>query len=250
LHIFIHEPRPERMAGVVAEIRSEGCIPVCIDGTFFQNANQEIRLDSEWMHPVLVAGVPGSSELIRAFRRSGGKNPVLLYEDLRTADRIRLALEAGADQVVITPMRGKEIMARLHAVMRRIHGHAGGPARVGDLMIPFDGGVPEISNREIQTNRLETRILQRLALSPGQPVRRSEIYEALYGLAERKPFPRVIDRHIAHLRSKLAAAAPGGAGYVRTCPGHGYALLNPEDALLKNIRVMHSERSGETVFSS
>jgi two-component system, cell cycle response regulator CtrA len=230
VHIYVHEPRPERFAGLVSEMKSTGVVTIPVGVSFFREAVHEIRLTSEWMHPILIAGVPGSIDLIKAFRRVGGRNPILLLEDARDSDRIRRGLEAGADQIMISPLRGREVLARLHVVMRRLHGHAGGAARIGDLVVSFDGSPPNLNGRTIPLGSLESRILQRLALSAGQPVRRSELYETLYGLSESKPFPRVIDRHVSHLRAKLSAGHPGGHLHVRTFPGHGYALSDTGDA--------------------
>lgn len=226
MHIFLHEPRCERLAGLVSEMESAGVIPTVVDARFFREAVQEIRLNSEWMHPILIAGTPGSIDLIKAFRRVGGRNPILFFEDARQSERISQALDAGADQIMLTPLRGRETLARLDAVLRRLHGHAGGAARIGDIVVRFDGSPPEIKGEKVFLGLLESKILQRLAMNPGQPVRRSELYETLYGLSEKKPFPRVIDRHVGHLRAKLSAASPGGHVHLRTFPGHGYAIAD------------------------
>lgn len=228
MHLWLHEPRSERINGVLADLRAAKLKPVPIDDHFFDDGAKAILHHDEWIHPLVMAATTETLERIRDLRRSGARNPVIVYRDFRSPERAIQALEAGADHVLVTPLRGDEVKARINAVFRRAHGHAEADFSIASLTIPFADEDPRIAGEYVPLRRIERQILNRLALEAGHPVSRAQIYEMIYGLAEKKPFVNVIDRHICNIRSKIASRDPRSSKVLRTYPGRGYALaLDP-----------------------
>jgi len=230
MHLWLHEPRAERVAGILAELTGSGLRAVLIDDVFFEDGAKAIRHHDEWIHPLLMANSPETIDRVRAIRKGGGRNPIIVYRDFRSPDRAIQALEAGADHVTVTPLRGEEIRSRIQAIQRRAHGHAEGALRIGALTIPFSDADPLISGSEVRLRRIERLVLLRLALEAGKPVSRPQIYESVYGLAENRPYINVIDRYVCNIRSKIISSAPEAGDLIKTFPGRGYALAAPECA--------------------
>lgn len=235
MHLWLHEPRAERVAGILSELTGSGLKAILIDDVFFEDGAKSIRHHDEWIHPLLMANTPETIERIRAIRKGGRRNPIIVYRDFRSPDRAIQALDAGADHVTVTPLRGEEIRSRIQAIQRRAHGYAEGALKVGVLTIPFSDADPSISGREIRLRRIERSILLRLALEAGKPVSRPQIYESVYGLVEDRPYINIIDRYICNIRARITASDPEAGDLIKTFPGRGYALAAPKCA--KNFAV-------------
>lgn len=230
MHLWLHEPRNERVSGILAELRSAGLKPVLIEDHVFADGGKAFLHHDEWVHPLLLAATLETVDRIRSLRKAGGRNPIIVYRDLRSPERTIQALEAGADHVAVTPLRGDDLKARFAAIFRRSYGHAGGDLSLGSLKISFSDEDPLVNSTRITLCRIERQILRRLALGVGQPVSRAQIYEAVYGLSEKKPYINVIDRYICNIRRKLAQADPGSETLLKTFPGRGYALAQTDFA--------------------
>lgn len=228
MHLWLHEPKPERLPGILAELQAASLKPVLIDDHFFENGAKAFVRHSEWMHPLLLAASSETLDRIRSIRKAGGRNPIIVYRDLKSAERAIQALEAGADHVAITPLRGEELRARFSAILRRTHGHSASKLELGSMMVFFCDADPVVSGQVIALRPMERQVLHRLALEVGHPVSRSQIYETIYGLAEKKPFANVIDRHLCNIRRKIGVIDPDAANMLRTFPGRGYALAPAE----------------------
>lgn len=230
MHLWLHEPRAERVAGILSELTGSGLRAVLIDDVFFEDGAKALRHHDEWIHPLLMANTAETIDRVRAIRKGGGRNPIIVYRDFRSPDRAIQALEAGADHVTVTPLRGEEIRARIQAIQRRTLGHAEGALRIGALTIPFSDADPSINGRDIPLRRIERLILLRLALEAGKPVSRPQIYESVYGLEEERPYINIINRYVCNIRAKIMARDPAAGDLIKTFPGRGYAIAVPESA--------------------
>jgi DNA-binding response OmpR family regulator len=135
------------------------------------------------------------------------------------SDKI-VGLELGADDYVTKPFSVKELVARIHAVLRR---PAGGDAArriaVGPLVIDFDKFEVTIDGNKVDLTATEFKILQLLASRKGRVFTRDQILDFLWG-QEKAVIDRTIDVHIRNLREKLGGAAP----LIRNIRGAGYKL--------------------------
>jgi two-component system, OmpR family, response regulator RegX3 len=134
-------------------------------------------------------------------------------------DRV-VGLELGADDYVVKPYGIRELLARIHAVMRRLE-----PRPPDSMTMRVDGlEVDSRARRVTQDGRLleltprEFDLLALLAADPGAAVSREKIFEEVW---ETRWFgsPKTIDVHVAALRRKL-----GDPGWIETVRGVGFRL--------------------------
>ncbi len=139
-------------------------------------------------------------------------------------DRV-LGLEIGADDYLPKPFEPRELVARLRALLRRQ-----APGRAGAPQLRFDGLVIDLIKREVLAGTqavtltsVEYKLLVALARTPGQPLSRSQLSEAVQS-GGYKPLDRTVDVQVARLRRKLDHAAPGTA-WIDTVRGEGYVFV-------------------------
>jgi two-component system phosphate regulon response regulator OmpR len=182
---------------------------------------------------VLDIMMPGESglELTRALHRSESVPlPILLLTARgETADRIA-GLEVGADDYLVKPFEPKELLLRLHAILRRLP-----PAPVAPLTLRFGRWTYDPSRDEVrsleQTVRLtdmEARLMRVLAAEAGQTVSREALAERTRGEDEGDKGgnvnDRTIDVQVTRLRRKIEDD-PKNPRYLVTVRGEGYKLL-------------------------
>ncbi|MCB5410847.1 response regulator transcription factor [Pseudogemmobacter faecipullorum] len=176
--------------------------------------------------PVFLAG-PADSAMLRQLRSLGFTGPVLVLmpgvSALQTADLIY----AGADDVLALPVAGCELMARVAAVSRRLHGVSAGALTVGALEFYLDGRHPRLHGEEIRLSAREYDIMRHLMLNAQRVVAKEAIYDALYALCALPPFDKIIDVYICRLRAKMTRIRPGCGAYIETVPGRGYRMTVP-----------------------
>jgi two-component system response regulator MprA len=138
------------------------------------------------------------------------------------ADRVA-GLDAGADDYLVKPFALEELLARLRALLRR-HGDGGDALVFGDLSL--DPGTREVrrGERAIELTRTEFNLLELFLRNPRQVLRRSLIYERVWGY-DFGLDSHSLDVYIGYLRRKLEAG--GEPRLIRTVRGVGYALREP-----------------------
>jgi DNA-binding response OmpR family regulator len=138
------------------------------------------------------------------------------------ADRVA-ALELGADDYLAKPFFPRELVARCHSVLRRHQRPA--PRRhvtSADVVIDLDAFRVSRGAELIALTTKEIELMVCLAERVGQPVRRQELAERVWGTALGY-VSRSLDVHISSLRQKLGKR-PDGEGYIDTVHGMGYRL--------------------------
>jgi DNA-binding response OmpR family regulator len=175
---------------------------------------------------VLDLGLPGLDglDVIRAIRRSGELPIIILTARDDETDRI-IGLELGADDYVTKPFSPRELVARVRAVLRR---HAGSrqseQLRAGDLLLDVPmmrvmrDGVP------VELTATEFQLLATLARHPGRVFTRSQLLDAIHGVAF-EAYERAIDAHVKNIRRKLEPDSRVPR-YLLTVYGVGYRLAD------------------------
>ena len=172
---------------------------------------------------VLDLGLPGLDglDVTRTLRKSSDVPIIMLTARAEEADRI-VGLELGADDYLVKPFSPKELVARVRAVLRRVDASVEAPdlVRAGDLEIDTTRRTVNVNARAIDLTATEFELLLHFARSPGRVFTRSQLLDALHGVAF-ESYERAIDAHIKNLRRKLESD-PANPTYLLTVYGVGY----------------------------
>ncbi len=164
-------------------------------------------------------------EVLRSLRLAKVATPVLILSGLASiADKIK-GLSLGADDYLSKPFHKDELVARIHALVRRSKGHAESVIAVGDLIVDLEARTVKLNGVKLHLTGKEYQILALLALRQGSTLTKEMFLNNLYGDVD-EPEPKIIDVYICKLRKKLANAS-GGMDYIETVWGRGYALREP-----------------------
>ncbi len=161
-------------------------------------------------------------EVCRRIRRSDRLSAIpviMLTARGDEADKV-VGLELGADDYVTKPFSVKELVARIHAVLRRPGGGETGPRIVvGPLVIDLEKFDVTAGGERIELTATEFKILRLLASRKGRVFSREQILDHLWG-TEKAVIDRTVDVHIRNLREKLNEAA----SLIKNVRGVGYKL--------------------------
>jgi len=176
---------------------------------------------------VLDLGLPGLDglDVTRELRRDGSIPIVMVTARDDELDKL-LGLELGADDYLTKPFSPRELVARVKAVLRRTDQptEPSDVMRVGELQLDVPRMRTELAGRSIDLTPTEFTLLATLARQPGRIFTRSQLLDALHGVAF-ESYERAIDSHIKNLRRRLETA-PRQPRYVLTVYGVGYRLAD------------------------
>jgi two-component system response regulator RegX3 len=147
------------------------------------------------------------------------------------ADRI-VGLELGADDYVVKPFSGGEVIARIRAILRRAAPAPGeepppGPVAVGELDVDFASRRAHLQGEELQLSRKEFDLLSELIRHAGRVVTREQLMDRVW---DENWFgsTKTLDVHIRWLRQKLGDD-PADPRYLHTVRGVGFRFTAPEE---------------------
>jgi two-component system, cell cycle response regulator CtrA len=167
-------------------------------------------------------------EVLRQLRAAGVHTPVLILSGLGEVDDKIKGLSFGADDFLTKPFEARELIARIHAIVRRAKGHAASAVRTGKLLVNLDSRTALIGDQRLRISPKEYQILELLSLRKGNTLTKEFLLHELYAGAD-EPDLRIIDVFVCKLRRKLAQAT-GGEHYIETVRGRGYLLRDPVTA--------------------
>ncbi len=172
---------------------------------------------------VLDLGLPGIDglDVTRTLRKTSDVPIIILTARAEESDRI-VGLELGADDYLVKPFSPRELVARVRAVLRRVDASVSNPSlvRTGDLEIDTNKRTVTVAGRPIELTPTEFELLLHLARSPGRVYTRSQLLDALHGVAF-ESYERAIDAHVKNLRRKIEPD-PRQPRYLLTVYGVGY----------------------------
>jgi two-component system alkaline phosphatase synthesis response regulator PhoP len=177
---------------------------------------------------VLDLGLPGMDglDVIRSLRTTSNVPVVVLTARADESDRI-VGLEIGADDYLIKPFSPKELVARVRAVLRRSDLSQLGAEVIrapGELVIDVPRRQVTAAGTSVGLTPTEFDLLHALARQPGRVFTRSQLLEAIHGVAF-ESYERAIDAHVKNIRRKLEPD-PQRPRYLLTVHGVGYRLAD------------------------
>jgi two-component system cell cycle response regulator CtrA len=156
-------------------------------------------------------------EVLRKLRISRVKTPILILSGLAAIEDKIKGLGFGADDYMTKPFHKDELIARVHAIVRRSKGHAHSVIQTGDLVVNLDTKTVEVNGARVHMTAKEYQMLELLALRKGTTLTKESFLNHLYG-GMNEPDMKIIDVFICKLRKKLANAS-GGKDYIETVWG-------------------------------
>jgi DNA-binding response OmpR family regulator len=170
---------------------------------------------------IMLPGRDGLS-ILRGLRERKNAVPVILVT-ARTELNERLdGLNLGADDYLTKPFYVEELIARIHAVSRRVKEDRGGLLQVGDLTVDLMQRQVRRGARAIELTAREFGLLERLMRSPGRVFTRTQLLEHVWGY-DFDPETNLVDVNIRRLRKKIDEGAE--VPLIETVRGVGYRFL-------------------------
>jgi len=164
-------------------------------------------------------------EVLRSLRVRKVKTPILILSGMAGVDDKVRGLGRGADDYLSKPFHKDELIARIHAIVRRSKGHAQSVIVTGDLAVNLDRKTVEVDGQRVYLTGKEYEMLELLSLRKGTTLTKEMFLNHLYGGMD-EPELKIIDVFICKIRKKLAMASDG-RNYIDTVWGRGYVLREP-----------------------
>ena len=194
----------------------------------------ELAEDGDWAIVLLDLTLPDGDgrDICRAIRRKSSVPILMLTARGTEADRI-VGLEIGADDYVVKPFSGGEVIARIRAILRRSAGPAAdeeqppGPIAIGPLHVDVAARRARLDQDELQLSRKEFDLLAELIRNAGRVVTREQIMDRVW---DENWFgsTKTLDVHVRWLRQKLGDD-PADPRFLHTVRGVGFRFTAPEE---------------------
>jgi two-component system cell cycle response regulator CtrA len=166
-------------------------------------------------------------DVLRTLRNGKINTPIMILSGSAEIDTKVKTLGGGADDYMTKPFHKDEMVARIHAVVRRSKGHAQAIIQTGEIGVNLDAKTVEVAGSRVHLTGKEYQMLELLSLRKGTTLTKEMFLNHLYGGMD-EPELKIIDVFICKLRKKLATAS-GGQHHIETVWGRGYVLRDPQE---------------------
>ena len=174
-------------------------------------------------------------EVLRQLRLSKVETPILILSGSDDTENKIKGFGFGADDYLTKPFHREELVARIHAIIRRSKGHSHSVIRTGEITVNLDAKTVDVAGASVHLTGKEYQMLELLSLRKGTTLTKEMFLNHLYGGMD-EPELKIIDVFICKLRKKLAEAT-GGQNYIETIWGRGYVLREPSPAAVSRLAV-------------
>ncbi|MBD2091902.1 response regulator transcription factor [Microcoleus sp. FACHB-1515] len=227
MHVLFVEDESKIASFVQAGLKEQGfVVDYCDNGDegYFRAVNHEydvIILD------IMVPGKDGLS-ILKSLRKSSQNTPVILLTARNELDDRLEGLNFGADDYIAKPFFVEELVARIHAVVRRSLGDRQNFLSVGMLKLDRITRTVTCDQQMVELTSREFNLLEYLMRSPGRVFTRTQILEHVWGY-DFNPNTNVVDVCIQRIRKKIDAA--DSPSWIESVRGVGYRFRQPNVAL-------------------
>jgi two-component system response regulator BaeR len=173
---------------------------------------------------VMLPGKDGM-EICRAIRKFSSVPIIMITARIEEIDRL-IGLELGADDYVCKPFSPREVVARVKAVLRRVHPEPDAKRLVaGPIRLNEETHQVTIDDEDLKLTPSEFGLLKVMMTHPGRVFSRNELINKVQGY-DFEGYDRTIDTHVKNLRKKIHARLPG-QDIISTVYGVGYKFSEP-----------------------
>ena len=165
-------------------------------------------------------------DVLRQLRVARIDTPILILSGETDTENKMRGFGSGADDYLTKPFHREELIARIHAIIRRSKGHSQSIIKTGDIEVNLDGKTVEVRGNTVHLTGKEHQILELLSLRKGTTLTKEMFLNHLYGGMD-EPELKIIDVFICKLRKKLSEAT-GRENHIETVWGRGYVLRDPK----------------------
>ncbi|MGL5978992.1 MAG: response regulator transcription factor [Erysipelotrichaceae bacterium] len=216
--ILIVEDQPEIALILEKYARKEGFdVLVAVDGfqalsTFASHTIHLVLLD------VMMPGIDGF-EVLKNIRQTSEVPVLMLTAKVEEADRLK-GFDLGVDDYVLKPFSAREVMKRIHAIIKRVYPKVQDTLDYLSLSLDIKAMKCYKNHEEIELTSVEFSLLRTLMEHRGQVLSREQLIEQSFG-DRFEGYDRSMDTYIKRLRQKIEAD-PKNPVYIKTKYGAGY----------------------------
>ena len=174
-------------------------------------------------------------DVLRQLRLARVETPILILSGLDDTESKIKGFGFGADDYLTKPFHREELVARIHAIIRRSKGHSQAIISTGKIAVNLDAKTVSVDGSTVHLTGKEYQMLELLSLRKGTTLTKEMFLNHLYGGMD-EPELKIIDVFICKLRKKLATAT-GGDNYIETVWGRGYVLSDPQPDEMNSPRL-------------
>lgn len=220
LHLLLTEDDDLVAHGIASGLRLHG---FTVDRTASAAAADAAIAGASFDIAVLDLGLPDGDgiDLLARWRARGLDVPILLLTARDAVEHRVSGLRAGADDYLLKPFDLDELVARLHALLRRAAGRSTNRIVHGPLEFEPATGEARVAGRLVELSRRERALLAALLQHPRQIRTPEQLRDRVYGIGQEVE-SNAVNVHVHHLRRKL------GANVIETVRGVGYRMGNAE----------------------
>ena len=165
-------------------------------------------------------------DVLRQLRVARIDTPILILSGETDTENKMRGFGSGADDYLTKLFHREELIARIHAIIRRSKGHSHSIIKTGDIEVNLDGKTVEVRGNTVHLTGKEYQMLELLSLRKGTTLTKEMFLNHLYGGMD-EPELKIIDVFICKLRKKLSEAT-GRENHIETVWGRGYVLRDPK----------------------
>lgn len=165
-------------------------------------------------------------DVLRQLRMARVDTPILILSGEESTDSKLRGFGSGADDYLTKPFHREELVARIHAIIRRSKGHAQSIITTGNISVNLDSKSVDVGGTPVHLTGKEYQMLELLSLRKGTTLTKEMFLNHLYGGMD-EPELKIIDVFICKLRKKLSQVNDGES-HIDTVWGRGYVLREPE----------------------